>query len=180
MRHLTVHTVRGGIGLGALALLVAACGGSGNGTDKTAAAGGSASGDVVAVASVNGHDALVNGDGKTLYSASAEAGGMIRCVGSCTTFWVPDIATASQAKQASTDLGKAFGVVDRPDGESQLTYKGMPLYTFAEEGAGELQGNGFTDNFQGTQFVWSAALIGASGAPTSSGTQNYNGGGYGY
>jgi len=148
----------------------------GGGSNDAAVAG-----DVVTVSSVDGHSALVDEAGKTLYSASVEASGSIKCVDTCTTFWAPEMATAKQAHEASDDLGATFGVVDRPDGGSQLTYKGAPLYTFAEEGAGELKGNGFTDDFQGSHFTWSAAWTGASGAGAPATTPDSNqGGGYGY
>jgi predicted lipoprotein with Yx(FWY)xxD motif len=173
MRHSTVHIARAALAAGALALVVAGCG-SGDGGSS----GNTGTGDgIVSVASVDGNDALVDGDGQTLYSANVETGGQIRCVDACTSFWEPLIATASQANQASADLNERFAVVDRPDGESQLTYKGLPLYTFAEEGSGELKGDGFTDDFQGTHFEWSAAW---TDAPAVSDTPDDSGGGYGY
>ena len=53
----------------------------------------------------------------------------------------------------------------RPDGNEQLTFDGLPLYTFAEEGAGKLDGDGFADDFQGTHFEWKAARTsGSSGS----------------
>ena len=39
-------------------------------------------------------------------------------------------------------------------------------WTF-EEGAGQLDGNGVTDDFDGTHFVWSAATTGASSGSSS-------------
>jgi predicted lipoprotein with Yx(FWY)xxD motif len=73
----------------------------------------------------------------------------------------------------------SLGVVRRPDGTEQVTYKGMPLYTFAQDtAAGQANGQGIKD--VGT---WSAVTAGASTpakpatpAPASSS----GGGGYGY
>jgi Secreted repeat of unknown function len=60
------------------------------------------------------------------------------------------------------------GVVTRPDGGEQLTFNGLPLYSFTEEGPGQLDGDGFVDDFGGTQFEWAAASTGAgSGAAGS-------------
>jgi predicted lipoprotein with Yx(FWY)xxD motif len=140
----------------ALALVAGGCGGE-DSEDGAAAGGSGSSGSLVSVASVDGTDVLVDADGHTLYSADAESGGQILCVDACTSFWEPVTASAADVRATSAPLKDELGVVDRPDGESQLTYDGMPLYTFAQEGAGELQGDGFADDFQGTHFVWSAA-----------------------
>jgi hypothetical protein len=55
--------------------------------------------------------------------------------------------------------------------------KGLPLYTFTEEGPGQLDGDGFVDDFQGTHFEWAAAATGAasgsSGSDGSSGSSPY-------
>jgi predicted lipoprotein with Yx(FWY)xxD motif len=115
--------------------------------------GAPASGGLVAVASVDGSDVLVDRAGRTLYSADVEKDGKILCTGGCVSFWDPVLGSASDA--GSTDLD--LGTVERPDGASQLTFEGLPLYTFTEESAGELTGDGFTDDFEGTTFEWRAA-----------------------
>ena len=56
-----------------------------------------------------------------------------------------------------SQLDLDLGTVKRPDGGQQLTFKGMPLYTFTQEGAGQLDGDGVADDFNGTHFVWTAA-----------------------
>jgi predicted lipoprotein with Yx(FWY)xxD motif len=165
---------RAAIVAGALGLLVSACG-SGGGDSAGGATGASSA--LVTTTSVDGTSTLADSSGKTLYSANVEANGQIKCLDTCTTFWQPLMATAKQATQASNQIGESFGVVSRPDGGSQLALDGAPLYTFAEEGAGELKGNGFTDDFQGSHFVWSAAgTDGSAPAPSSAG----GGGRYGY
>ncbi len=123
---------------------------------------------------------LTDAEGHTLYTAEVEKDGKIRCVDACADFWKPIVASDDDVDAANSSLGDEFGMVDRPDGESQLTYGGLPLYTFAEEGAGELQGDGFTDDFQGTQFVWAAARTDGSSTPSESSTPDDTGGGYGY
>jgi predicted lipoprotein with Yx(FWY)xxD motif len=157
----------------ALALLVSC----GNGDDASDTGASGSSGDLVSVASVDGTDVLVDAQDQTLYTADVEEGGRIRCVEACTSFWEPMLASAADVDQASPDLRDELGTVQRPDGESQLTYEGSPLYAFAEEGAGELTGDGFTDDFQGTTFVWAAATTGTS--PEPSGSQSPDSG-YGY
>ena len=154
--------------VGAAALGVTACGGSDDESGGSAAARGG----IVSVGSVGGTDVLADSTGKTLYSAAVEKGG-IRCTGGCTAFWDPVAATSADAKTAAGATGAKLGVVKRPDGREQLALGGLPLYTFAEEGAGQLQGDGFADDFDGTHFEWQAART-SGGSPASSG------GGHGY
>jgi predicted lipoprotein with Yx(FWY)xxD motif len=114
---------------------------------------------------------LTNSQGRTLYSANVEKGGRIMCKSGCVSFWKPVDASSSQAKAAAADLNLDLGVVRRPGGQSQLTFDGKPLYSFTEEGPDQLTGNGFVDDFHGTQFTWTAAATGgteASSAPAPS------------
>ena len=165
--------------IGAAALGVVACGGSDE--DSGASGAGSSTG-IVSVANVDGTDVLADSAGKTLYSAAVEKGDKILCVDACTSFWDPMLASSADAKKAAGELDANVGVVKRPDGARQLTFDGLPLYTFAEEDAGKLEGDGFVDDFQGTHFEWEAART--SGGSQSSGSSgpsdNTPGGGYGY
>ena len=161
---------------GLAAFGVVGCGGSDDGSGT--GTGGSSVG-IVSVARVDGSDVLADSAGKTLYSAAVEKGGKILCVGACTSFWGPVLASSADAKKAAGQLGANVGVVMRPGGERQLTFDGLPLYTFAEEGDGQLEGDGFVDDFQGTHFEWQAART--SGDSRSSGPSDSSaGGGYGY
>jgi predicted lipoprotein with Yx(FWY)xxD motif len=156
--------------LGAAALLVAACGSS---DDNSVASSAASAGGLVSVSTVDGTDVLADSAGKTLYTAPVEQDGKILCVDGCTSFWDPVLGTSADAEQAAGELDANLNVVKRPDGESQLTFDGLPLYTFAEEGSGKLEGDGFVDDFQGTRFEWRAARTSGTSAPS-------NGGGYGY
>ena len=151
-----------GLVLAATAALVAACGSSG------ASGGGSgspASANVVSARQVSGvGTVLVDSAGLTLYSVKtpSEANGNIKCTGTCTTFWIP--VTASSVSQGSSGLPGKLGIVHRPDGKTQVTYNGMPLYTFKlDTAAGQAHGNNYTDSFDGTTFTWQALT--SSGAP---------------
>ncbi|MEU6135235.1 hypothetical protein [Nocardioides sp. NPDC047086] len=162
----------------ATVLFAAGCGSGDGGSGSDAGGGGSAP---VSVAEVDGTKVLADAKGHTLYSAEVEKDGQIHCVDGCTKFWVPVVASDGDVKAAKSALGGEFGTVERPDGDTQLTHDGLPLYTFAQEGAGELKGDGFTDDFQGTEFVWVAARSDGSSTPSKSSTPEDNGGGgYGY
>jgi predicted lipoprotein with Yx(FWY)xxD motif len=137
------------------ALVLAGCGGG----DDEQEAGASAAGGVVSVAEDDG--VLVDREGRTLYTAAVEEGGKILCTGGCVAFWEPLLGSAGDAESTDLDLG----VVERPDGASQLTFEGLPLYTFTEEGPGELTGDGFVDDFRGTTFEWQAARSGGGTEP---------------
>jgi predicted lipoprotein with Yx(FWY)xxD motif len=164
----------GSMTVAGLALVLAACGSSGGSSSSGAQPGTSSS--TVSVANVGGvANVLVDAAGKPLYSPDQEADGMIRCTGACTSFWMPLAPGAS----TPTAKGLTFAVISRPDGSQQVTADGKPLYTFAEDAAGQLKGNGFGDDFNGQQFTWHVVVAGGGAAPTAP-ASNSGGGGYGY
>jgi predicted lipoprotein with Yx(FWY)xxD motif len=153
--------LRGGsVAVGA-ALAVAACGGSG-GTGKA----GTPDNSTVSVRDVTGvGNALTGADGKTLYFADQETGGQIRCTDACLRFWVPVTVPGGGAPMAGGGVTGTLATVHRPDGSTQVTYEGKPLYEFSQEGTGQAKGNNFKDSFAGTDFVWHAATP-TGAAPT--------------
>jgi hypothetical protein len=73
-------------------------------------------------------------------------------------------------------------VTKRPDGTSQVTVSGRPLYTFAEDSAGTAHGNGVADDFDGHHFTWHVVMADgtvASGGSAPATTGGSGGGGYG-
>lgn len=177
-------------------MLAAACGsaggstgsqGTGGGTGSQGAGGSSgsaASANVVSARRLSGvGTVLVNGSGMTIYSVKTptEVNGNIKCTGSCLAFWFP--VTAGSVNPGSSALPGKLSTVHRPGGKSQLTYNGMPLYTFKlDTAAGQANGNNVTDQFNGTTFRWQAVT--ASGGPASGGSPapapSYSSSGYGY
>ncbi len=166
----------------AAALLLAACANdsttSGSGdtgsTGSTGTSGGSASGGAttISTATVSGvGKVLVDGNGMTLYTLGTESSGTIKCTGACAQSWPPVLlsggATAATAG-AGVDASK-LGTIDRPDGGTQVTYAGLPLYLWVGDTApGQATG-------QGVSGFSVASPSGAAGASGSSG-----GGGYHY
>jgi predicted lipoprotein with Yx(FWY)xxD motif len=175
----------------AASLLLAACGSSSSSKTTSSAAStqpaaqtsnGSSGAVVVKSASNSLGTILVDGQGMTLYNLSGEQGGKFICTSSaCVGVWHPLIAPSSGAP--SSEVG-SLGTVKRPDGTMQVTYKGTPLYTFAQDKqAGETNGQGIKD--VGT---WNAVTTGSSTPPSTSsssepeksGGGGSSGGGYGY
>ncbi|HJS93804.1 MAG TPA: hypothetical protein VJ741_06040 [Solirubrobacteraceae bacterium] len=142
---------------------IAACGGGSAGTPSAAGANPSAANTTVSVTQVPGVGrVLVDHSGKALYSPNVEASGKIACEAACTAFWKP-LTFTKGTPTGSTDAGK-LGVIKRPDGSSQVTDNGKPLYTFSEDSPGKARGNGFTDDFNGQRFTWSVIRAGGTTA----------------
>jgi predicted lipoprotein with Yx(FWY)xxD motif len=98
------------------------------------------------------------------------------CTGACTSFWMP--LTIDSGKPTGASGVGTLGVVKRPDGTRQVTVGGKPVYTFSQDSAGKVTGNGFSDAFGGHHFTWTVASAGGKSSGTSG-----NGGGsspYGY
>jgi predicted lipoprotein with Yx(FWY)xxD motif len=112
---------------------------------------------------------LVNRSGHTLYNLSVERNGRFICKNSaCLSLWHPLVV----AKGAKPSGAVPLGTVKRPDGRFQVTYKGAPLYTFAQDlKRGDTMGEGFKD-----VGVWHATTVGAKAATPSKPA----GGGYSY
>jgi predicted lipoprotein with Yx(FWY)xxD motif len=89
------------------------------------------------VKSVSGAGAvLVDSKGFALYSPDQEKSGTVRCIGSCTAIWVPlTLSKGVSGPTASSSLMSKLGTVMRPDGKSQVTFDGKPLYRFSPDGS---------------------------------------------
>jgi predicted lipoprotein with Yx(FWY)xxD motif len=159
-----------------VAAVLAGCGSSKSSSSSSSAsapASGAESAEVVKTASNSklGTTILVDAHGMTLYSLSAEHAGKFICTSAaCLQAWHPLAAQAGAAPKGSVG---SLGMIKRPDGTEQVTYKGMPLYTFALDRApGSVGGQGFKD--VGT---WNAVTVG-SGSATSTTPASSEGGGY--
>jgi predicted lipoprotein with Yx(FWY)xxD motif len=111
---------------------------------------------------------LVAASGKALYSSDVEADGKVRCTGGCTSFWEPLTIGSSGPPTAPASAG-TLGVIRRPDGAKQVALDGKPLYTFTEDPPDEVTGNGFSDDFNGRHFTWTAVRASGGSAGASGG-----------
>ena len=146
-------------GLGSLALLLTACGGSsgssasstGSTPTTTAQAAGQASssalggiqpGDVVLIVqkSAIGY-VLAAADGQVVYTYGKDSKGSApTCTGSCATTWPP--LTGKPLASQADKLPGTLGTVSDANGAKQVTYNGLPLYTFKGAKAFTTTGNG--------------------------------------
>jgi len=86
---------------------------------------------------------LVDTKGFTLYHLSGESSMMIQCTGGCASVWPPLLAPGGKLPLADPALAHSLGTVKRPDGGVQVTYKGLPVYTYAgDSGPGQANGQG--------------------------------------
>ena len=143
-------------------IALAACGGSmyGGGAKQAAASGGpqpkGRSGQM-----------LVDRSGDALYVNDQEAKSMVLCTGACTAVWRP--VTTSSGSVAATGI-TGLAAITRPDGTTQASLDGKPLYTFYLDSAGKAGGNGAADHFGSQSFTWHVARAGASAAAAGTGT----------
>lgn len=66
-----------------------------------------------------------------LYTWNTEKDKKVHCTGACATAWPPLLTPAHTmiAKHVAGVMG-TFGTIVRPDGKTQVTWNGRPLYTY--------------------------------------------------
>ena len=165
----------------ALALLAGACGKkdeSGSGGTTTTTTGttsgtttGGGSGSTVEAKSVGSLGmVLVDSRGLTLYHLTGETASKFTCTGGCVDAWPP--LEASGTPSGGSGATGTISTAMRPDGISQVTYDGLPLYTFSGDSKpGDANG-------QGVQGAWFAVTPDGKDAGAGSGSGGTTGGGY--
>jgi predicted lipoprotein with Yx(FWY)xxD motif len=149
----------------ALGVAVAGCGSGTSSSAASAGAGTNASGSTSARSSGYGYGGsaaassvvtleaasstlgkiLVDQDGKTLYLFEADTANKSNCSGGCATVW-PPITVSGTATAGSGVSAKLIGTTMRPDGSSEVTYAGHPLYWYeGDSKPGDTNGEGLTD-----------------------------------
>lgn len=182
------------------ALAIAACGSSSSSSHKssTHAASSTPSPTNASAASVMVKTArgslgtyLVGPSGRALYLWVADSKNKSVCSGSCAKFW-PPLTTTGKPGASGGAMAADLGTTTRSDGKKQVTYKGHPLYYFAEDTSPSMtkgQGsNGFGAKWwlvspSGAAITKSSSSSGSSGGGGSSsgggGGSSSGGGGWG-
>jgi predicted lipoprotein with Yx(FWY)xxD motif len=141
-------------------LLLAACGGK-----AAPASGGGQSpgtGGELGTRSIAGIGAVLQAPtGFTLYHITSDVNGKITCTGGCASTWPPLIASSGMLPASSSNVAKHLATIKRPDGSLQVTFDGMPLYTYSGD-TGPGQANG-----QGVGGVWFAVTASGGSAQTT-------------
>ena len=77
---------------------------------------------------------LVTKSGAPLYHFTTETNGKISCTGACTKLWPPLTVGGGAKPVAGPGVSAAtLGTIKRPDGKTQITYDGLPLYRYARD-----------------------------------------------
>ena len=170
MRHPKI--IIAGLGLGVLAA-------AGGVTAATAGGSPAASGSAVptvvragpATVAGKAETILADGQGLPLYYYRPDTATRSLVTGELARLWPPLTSAAPAA-----GLGGKLAVLNDANGR-QVTYNGHPLYTFADDHAGQVTGQGVQDFFVATPGL--VPLTG-SAAPAAPAPAAPPGGGYGY
>ncbi|HEY0517008.1 MAG TPA: hypothetical protein VGD00_07795 [Solirubrobacteraceae bacterium] len=120
---------------------------------------------------------LVDSRGRTLYLFKADQGTKSACTGACASAW-PPLLVKGKPTLGNGVNASLVGTAARPEGTTQLTYNGHPVYLFAQDQqAGETNGQGVSA-FGAAWFALNSAGNQVSAQPSSSSTGG--GGGLGY
>ena len=88
-------------------------------------------------------DFLVDGSGMTLYMFTKDTKGVSNCTGNCLKNWPALTAAGGKVDAGSGVDASNLGTITRDDGTQQVTYDGMPLYTYIKDTkAGDTNGQG--------------------------------------
>jgi predicted lipoprotein with Yx(FWY)xxD motif len=184
-----MRKIVGAAGLAALALALSACGSSASSSASSTPAAGASSpatsapassapasasvgGNTLGMTTISGTAVVTNAKGMTLYWFAPDTSTTSKCTGACATYWPPVTGPVT----AGSGVTGTLGTITRPDGTTQATYDGHPLYTYVGDTApGQAKGNG--KNLSGGLW-WEMTVSGAKPATGTSGSTSS--GGYGY
>ena len=159
----------GGAALLLIALAVAGCGGGGGSSSPPTTASGKPA--TVGVANDSLGTVLVDSQGRTLYLFAKDTGTTSTCTGACAVNWPPLLVTGKPTVGSGAEAS-IVSTSARPDGKTQLTYNGHPLYLFkGDSDPGETNGEGL-NAFGGNWFAVSPAGTQISAPAGNSGGGN--------
>ncbi|RDC55998.1 hypothetical protein DU508_14190 [Pedobacter chinensis] len=122
---------------------------------------------------------LTDKDGKSLYFFATDVAGTANCTGDCETVW-PLYYSADISTDMNLDQSQV-GEITRADGRKQSTYKGYPLYYYANDAAsGDIKGDGvggiwFVAKPDYSLMLANAQLVGLNGKAYTAGYVEGNG-----
>ena len=168
--------------IAAVAVLAAACGSSQSSptTTKAAPTGSGVSATTLKLASTtlpNVGSVLTGPTGMTLYYFTTDSSGSTSCTGQCAVAWPPLVVPTGSTPALPSGASGSLTTIKRPDGTTQVTYKGHPLYYYqGDTAAGQDKGQGVG----GTWFVLTTSSAAPAGNPTATTSAGGGGGGVGF
>ena len=93
---------------------------------------------------------LVGSSGMTLYIFLDDTNGTSTCTGQCALLWPPYVVNQGAASNIGSNIIGEVATITLPDGSSQVTYNGMPLYYYSKD---TKQGDAFGEGLAGLWFV---------------------------
>ncbi len=75
---------------------------------------------------------VVDSDGRAVYLFTKDDNGQSACTDACAQAWPPVLAQSATVNGQGLDQAQ-IGTIVRPDGQTQVTYNGHPLYYFAKD-----------------------------------------------
>ena len=164
------------LSLVAIAVLAVAACTSGAGSPGPVGGGTSSSAGITvgSASSPNFGPVLTGPNGMTLYTHAGDTATSSSCTGSCATTW-PPLETNGQPT-AGVGVTGQLGTLTRPDGATQVTYRGLPLYYWQGDAkAGDTTGDG-VEGFS----IATVSGPGSAPDPSAAPAAPSSGGGYGY
>jgi predicted lipoprotein with Yx(FWY)xxD motif len=169
------------VALGALSIVLAACGsstpsatpttnsptntgGSGSGATTTTASGSTAA--IVKAASTSKGTILETSAGMPLYTLAPGTS----CTGQCAAAWPPLTVPTGTTPKAGAGVTGTLATKAQSNGALWVTYNGKALYTFLSDSSGQVTGDGVA----GFSVAKAAAASTSSVAPTTSSTSGYH------
>jgi predicted lipoprotein with Yx(FWY)xxD motif len=108
-------------------------------------------------------DILTDGAGVALYTLDTDHDGLSTCHGACAQAWPPLTVPHGTDPTGGPGMPGTVGVARQTNGTDQVTYNGMPLYTFVGDTApGQVTGDGVAG--------FSVVVTGAVTSPTTTTT----------
>jgi predicted lipoprotein with Yx(FWY)xxD motif len=123
-------------------------------------------------ATVGSH--VTGANGMSLYIFTPDAGTTSSCVDQCATNWPPLTVGSAADATAGTGVSGTLGTITRPDGSTQVTLGGHPLYYFAnDKAAGDLNGQGLNGKWFAAGPDGSGLGMNAAPSPSSDSKPRY-------
>jgi predicted lipoprotein with Yx(FWY)xxD motif len=164
--------IMAGVGLAALAAAGGVTAASASGTPAASATGPATVRTAPATVAGKTETILVNRQGLPLYIYRPDTATTSLVTGSLARLWPPLTSPAV----ASAGVTGKVAVLKDVNGQ-QVTYNGHPLYTFADDHAGQVTGQGVQNFFVATPGIASITMSAGSTAPAAPTGAS---GGYGY